>query len=407
MNPVGVCFVCNCALATEDRSLQCNTCKLFAHTGCTHLRADTINYLESLYRNEGKTFWTCKTCDVFTSAFLDGMRRVGERLDALEGRTDAVEERVESNTEDVGGLKVDVAALDDRVQALERAPAAAATAGINTCDVADEMEDRDRRRLNLVFFRVREALHTVVDEQARKIHDTRMVEQILQTIGQPAAYDDVVRMKRLGKLGDRPRALLLTFDSEATREGVLRAARNLRGTLFQTVSIQEDATDRQRARRTELRAECERRNALLSGNEEWRVFFRGGKTYMSLVTKRQAPITSPNSTALRTRLATATNGPSTVNDRTTTLGDPADVSVGRRRQLAAADRSSNRMDGFTSTPLNSRKRQAADQATGSSKRVSQSGEERAVAGVAAAAVVGSAAARSLRQSPSRSGSMTH
>ncbi len=169
---------------------------------------------------------------------------------------------------------------------------------MDECVIADELVARDSKKLNLVMFRVREAMLTISDTTERTRHDLQAIRAILTVIGQRAAIDHVTSFERLGQFkensGDKPRPILLEMDDIVYKNAILASARNLVGTSYSDVIICRDETDIQRGRRNKLRAECDDLNSRLTdeeiqGNWFWRVVNRGGRSVRVKVQRRNQP----------------------------------------------------------------------------------------------------------------------
>lgn len=123
--------------------------------------------------------------------------------------------------------------------------------------VLDEVEDRHRRRRNLVFSGVPEQTTGSVDN--RKDKDTAFVEQILREL----AFDDEkpLQVYRVGRsVPGKSRLLKVQFNDEEARQKVLRNARKLRDApRLAGVYINPDLTVAQRHERRQLVEELKRR----------------------------------------------------------------------------------------------------------------------------------------------------
>jgi hypothetical protein len=123
--------------------------------------------------------------------------------------------------------------------------------------VLEEVEDRHRRRRNLVFSGIPEQTSGSVDE--RKKADTACVEQILQDL----SINDVepLHVYRVGRpVPGKSRMLKVQFDDEKNRQNVLRNAKKLRNnTKHNGVYINPDLTFAQRRDRKMLMEELKRR----------------------------------------------------------------------------------------------------------------------------------------------------
>ena len=123
--------------------------------------------------------------------------------------------------------------------------------------VLDEVEDRHRRRRNLIFSGISELTSGSVEE--RREADRAMVERILKDL----LLDDKEpeQVYRVGKpVPGKSRLLKVRFDDEETGQNILRNARKLRDISRQNgVYINPDLTVAQRRERKQLVEELKRR----------------------------------------------------------------------------------------------------------------------------------------------------
>lgn len=96
-------------------------------------------------------------------------------------------------------------------------------------------------------------------------------------MGSKIDHQDFRFMFRIGKknLDGKPRAILVGFRDESTRENILRRSHSIRASeKFRNVFIDPDLTKAQIQDHDNMRREALRRNE--SGNELWKVLGRKG-----------------------------------------------------------------------------------------------------------------------------------
>ncbi len=221
-------------------------------------------------------------------------RDTSERLGKVEETNDKIAGQVVGLKAEMFACKSDIKSISDRLFRLEESgggDAAGAVGGLGsagTSEVADEILARERKRLNIVLFKVKEYILTVDDVQERARKDIQSVKSIFQTMGVGAQIPNIATLKRLGRepRHDRQRPILVEMDCPDAKRVVMANARRLQGTLYSDVVVSHDETDAQRQHRNQLREECSQLNLNEQGNYEWRVVTRDGRPVKARVERR-------------------------------------------------------------------------------------------------------------------------
>ncbi len=132
---------------------------------------------------------------------------------------------------------------------------------VSTKTIYKEIEDRARRKENLIFSGIPETLNGSLED--RKVADQEYVERILMNLS--IADDGVItRIHRIGRsVDDKPRLLLVKCMNEEIKLDVLRNAKKLRNLeTYKTIYVNPDLTLAQRQERKLLANELKRRRAL-------------------------------------------------------------------------------------------------------------------------------------------------
>ena len=124
-------------------------------------------------------------------------------------------------------------------------------------NIISEIEDRQRRQLNLVISGLPEQRDGNSDE--RRAHDESEVKLVLNEMGIKNVKSYPV--SRIGKTrSDRPRLLKVTCPDVTSKQLILRSGKVLRSsTLYRNVYVNEDRTPLQQEHSKQLRAELKRR----------------------------------------------------------------------------------------------------------------------------------------------------
>jgi hypothetical protein len=98
--------------------------------------------------------------------------------------------------------------------------------------------------------------------------DTQECQHIFEAAGVPAADREIKTCRRIGEKGPEPRPMVVVMRREAARMAVLEAARQLRNTNYNKISIVPDLTPAQRKEELEMSEEAERRNREELSNDD-------------------------------------------------------------------------------------------------------------------------------------------
>ena len=122
-------------------------------------------------------------------------------------------------------------------------------------DKNKEMEERERRKKNLVVFGIPE--NNNADPVERKKHDTEKFSSVCNELGVPEVSSEILNSFRLGATNPKnePRPLKIILKSEEQKRKILSKARNLKTSPnihFQKIDVKPDLTLKERAIRKEL-----------------------------------------------------------------------------------------------------------------------------------------------------------
>ena len=234
-------------VSRRDNPIQCKLCDSTWHKECVeNMDDDTYRVLK---KNEKKTtpslYWYCsKQCDKAAVKFLGGMTHLETQIKATNSKVAELEKTV--NDVNKGNFP---AQMVDKVREIANEVIDDRGAGnINMTDAAThvstvqeiieqekkeqiaEIEDRMRRKCNLVIFKMPETeLAAEGSDGAQDIspkeQDKQLIETILEEIGAKPVPNDV---RRLGKYKKenmaKSRPIRLSFNSEKERDEVLSLA---------------------------------------------------------------------------------------------------------------------------------------------------------------------------------------
>lgn len=185
---------------------------------------------------------------------------INRKLTELTNRVHQLEESVLSVKQDNESQAKEIDCLKTQVWCLKDMPTF----------VLNEVEDRNRRRLNLMISGIPECSSGSVEE--RKVFDEKNFSSMTAEIGvNDTKPTNIIRIGRA--TGDRPRLMKATFHSPELRDEILRKGKFLRNsTNFPRSYINPDLTITQRQENKSLRDELRQRKAVGE-----KVMIRGGK----------------------------------------------------------------------------------------------------------------------------------
>lgn len=231
-----ICGICNKITAKKDKAVCCNLCEAWYHASCVDIddslyeavRKDRSNKTSQMIH-----FYCPKPCNNLASKFLLSMAKLENRVDLLTDEVSTISTKMTKLEE--GELPPKMVEAVKQI-ALPLVPAAAAATAdtdattlgniveAKTKEQMAEMEDRVRRKTNLLVFRLEE---DTSDKTRGRKKDEEEIQKLLGDIKGPHQPVDIRRLGALSK-GDnntdkKIRPLRLAFSSETARDETLKA----------------------------------------------------------------------------------------------------------------------------------------------------------------------------------------
>ena len=311
------CADCGKAVLHTHKSLQCDGCGFWHHASCENVRKELYALLCDLDTSD-YLLWLCKKCMVMHRKFFAKVQQSEEAVVKLEEGHKRLEEKVEAMIEvfEESQRKLDdrmmqmSISIDDKLGALSSSEMSCSTgntkAQLNMIEVFEESqrkledmmktqteearkeeEDMRKRKANVIVHGLDEPKgNTAAD---RENDDKIVTENLLHVIS-----SDNVSVNQVTRLDAVPldsaaksRPLRITFESEQSRDQVLKKAKNLKGKggVWGKVFIHQDLTPRQRETRKKLIQELKDRK----DNGEPNLIIVNGK----IVTRRTQAYMAP------------------------------------------------------------------------------------------------------------------
>jgi hypothetical protein len=242
------CLACNKAFTKSDASIQCVICTLWIHhKPCSSVSDEGFKFLSDHLQATGTAYWACRSCIRYSQGITQRVRDMEKKLEDVHQEVKENTKGLEKVDKTVSDLKKDL----DKVKETRKEE----TSQFIT---AEEYREREARRFNLIMHRVPESAGNTGED--RKRADQTTCNNILEAIGLRDWASDIKLCRRLGERGDEPRPLIVYLRTETTRTAILEAAKHLRNTPFNEISIVPDLTPAQRQEEAALSVEMDRRN---------------------------------------------------------------------------------------------------------------------------------------------------
>ena len=281
----------------KDYFLTCKLCEFSWHKKCIEdLDEDEYNVLKRNEKKKNKNIhWYCsKQCDRAANKFLSKMAMFEEEIAKVEKRVSSLDTSVSAIQNGVfteGMVKTVEDIVQERVSVYESDEQVSGATNDNIKNMLekdrknqmDELEDRLRRKKNLIVFKLPEDQNKTADQN--KAEDINYVDKILEETGVQAKPKDIRRLGQAKKDG-KHRPLRIIFESEKERDeimfGTIKISKEKKendGRLCSSLSVRRDLTKVEREEENRLFTELKRRreDSQASGDDKAKWVMRRGK----------------------------------------------------------------------------------------------------------------------------------
>ena len=224
--------------------------------------------------------WYCTDCNENAVRAVKNDNEIEERCKSYMAkfRQDISQEIKDSSKDVEDRLTTKIDSLTTEVQAIKNLAQTAqgpenATGQQNTEELLEEMKDRERRKLNLILFNVKESDKESGEE--KKADDLESVRDILSKVN---INTPLSKPTRLGK-GNAPRPLRITTASEEDKRKITKAASKLQNIAgYERCFINRDMTPTEQRAMKKLVEEkkTKQRESEQSGDRETTWVIRNG-----------------------------------------------------------------------------------------------------------------------------------
>ena len=251
---------------TSTKALQCQTCDFWFHVDCIPgMNKDFFDSCKKALETFGHSAFLCHVCRKVVGKFNRSMKDLEDEMKKLKERVLVLEKEKETMAQRMVNMDLKTTKVKEGLEGVEKEVVSGMKKAKEEVkkDVNREMEEREERSQNLVFYGLEEGNGTT---EERVEGDKKKVEEVMKEIGVEGEVEIKFRAGRKGEEPNpRPRPLIVKFKSEECREKTLRDARKLsRSENMKTVFIATDMTwaQREEARKMEkeIREEAERKN---------------------------------------------------------------------------------------------------------------------------------------------------
>ena len=131
------CISCNSHVKKNDKAVQCSLCDLWVHQACEGMSSETYGVLVAQARDQGGTYWSCKSCRSYAAKFDKRMREIDRRLQDVEVKVDKSDAAVSDLKKEVSEMRISVDAVVNSEAKIQDNTATA---------VFSEMRERDQEK---------------------------------------------------------------------------------------------------------------------------------------------------------------------------------------------------------------------------------------------------------------------
>nr|AQN68902.1 PHD zinc finger domain protein [Elysia chlorotica] len=265
------CGTCGNQCKESENSLQCELCDIWYHTDCENIDDATYQLLKKdADRPYALLHYYCsRSCNKAASKFLGGMLKLECDVEQLKSKMGEMENKV-TNIQNGNFTDEMINKIKDiNNEHKKENPQLSNTEEVikileaKNRDHREEIDDKLRRRCNLIIFKAPE--NTSLSTEEAKLKDDNLVMEIMKEIKATHKPSDTRRLGNISQdkesaTNQRSRPLRLTFPSETERVNVLQAYHKTRKQLSEEdvskqvakVSIRKDLTPQERKEEEQL-----------------------------------------------------------------------------------------------------------------------------------------------------------
>ena len=274
------CLKCNVHVKKNDYALQCALCDHWVHHKCIvpEMSMETFNMLVAQVKQNGGTFWACISCRSFKA-------KIDKRLTTLEMKVEEMDHTVKDHDSQLKELDKTVKEIKKNTSKATKENQIQTVKDDASDAVLTELDERDKRKNNVIIHGLDESNNDVTDGRVRKSEDLAKLQSLVDALNVQIQLSTSLKyVKRLGEKQEaaaKPRPLLVCFKNTGDKDSLLEKSLDLKdNTDWSSVSLVQDLTKKQRQHEQSLRDKCTAKNDERSEDEaknwEWKVMGRRG-----------------------------------------------------------------------------------------------------------------------------------
>ena len=242
------CGACRKQVKSHEQGIQCDLCQYWYHTNkCADVTKGLMEFLNSEDGQKSNVHWYCRACENTSKKLFEQMVLIEKRLSSFEKEVQKLGEKVDhliSKQPEHTSFEKEVQKLGEKVDSILSKQPVQTSIVPSVGQIARELEERDRRKCNIVVYGLKTEDESLVDDILKKIDST--IERAEKPIW-------------LGK-GER-KPLLVKLKSEKDKWKVIASARTVTQQHFKGIFVNPDLTKSEREEQYMLRKELRERRA--------------------------------------------------------------------------------------------------------------------------------------------------
>ena len=233
-----VCGGCNKTI--KGKAVECSICKLWFEMKCSGVDEASANFLLSPAGQKSSIHWYCKSCD-------SSSKKLHEMVTAANDRMTVIEQKVDQITEALKNLSVkleNAIFTRDAVTSQQNAQTNVPSQTIMVSEIANELKEREKRALNVVF------------------SGAETKEKVINFI-KAGGFDEPTKITEI-TTQSKKQLFIVTMTTESVKWALIGKARRLSNTNddLKNIFVNPDLTKSERDLQFKLREEVRHRRSL-------------------------------------------------------------------------------------------------------------------------------------------------
>ena len=207
-DPTATCLGFNKKFNKSEYCLQCTVCGLWIHKTCSGVSDDGYKFVNEQLQLTGMAYWACRSCTSYAINMNHRLKTMKEKMGELDQAMEATTVSCKKTEETVEKISEELRKKDERVEKLVKQ---------GEFNIYEEMRERETRRLNVVFFGIKELNERNATGKKKLDWDTKSCQNIFEALELNMCEDDLNFCRRIGEKKEEPRPLVAGFYTEMER----------------------------------------------------------------------------------------------------------------------------------------------------------------------------------------------